>query len=377
MRIIVNAAPLRNMDTGIGRYIRELYAHIQALRPGIEIGFFNGKGVSGKMPPPAGESSFRSRAIDLAWRMPSLVPYAARVISHERSSRAFRRLCRGYDIYHEAGFFPLETTGSVKTVFTIHDLSLEVHPEFHPRDRVLFSRKYFRTSLDRADALITPSDFTRKEIERVHPSVAVNIHPIHLGVNPSVFFPHAKDEVDAFKTKHRLPERYVLFAATADPRKNMKTLLAALERLPASIALVCTGWSGWGRKEKKGMPAGMRNRVLFTGYVSDAELALLYSGGRLFAYPSFYEGFGLPVLEAMACGCPVLCSDAASLPEVCEDAALYCPPDDAACMADVISEVFSSDKLYKAMKKKGLQQAKKFRWMISAAETVQVFEGLI
>jgi len=374
-RILVNAVPLTNIATGIGRYIRELYLHLRKQSPEIEIRYFDGIRIRDRMPaPPQGRSAW-SLGVNLAWRLPPEIVCLARMLAHEISARRFYRLSQDFDIYHEAGYFPFKTADQVKTVFTIHDISLKTMPEYHPRDRVLFFNKYFENSLDRADAIITPSEFTREELEKTYPAVNAKIHPIPLGCDKSLFCTHSQEQMDAFKSGMQLPEKYVLFAATSDPRKNIQAVFKAMAQLPPSIKLVCAGWAGWGQGlEKSPIAATLKDRIIFTGYVSDADLALLYAGARVFVYPSFYEGFGLPVLEAMACGCPVVCANTASLPEVAGNAAIYCDPQDALCLANAIAEVFASDALYAQLSRQGLEQAAHFDWSAAAEKTLNVFQ---
>lgn len=377
IRVVVNAGPLKNIATGIGRYIRELYTHIQRLHPEIEISYFDGARLCSHMPKPVRAGGAWTAAVDVAWRLPPGFVYMARVLAHKISARRFYGLCRGFDIYHEAGYFPYKTPGNVKTVFTVHDLSLKMLPRFHPKDRVLFFNRYFEKSLARADAIVTPSEFTKREIQKTWPDLETKMHAISLGCDKTLFRSYPGDQVDAFKIERGLPDKYVLFAGTSDPRKNIRAIFDSMAHLPESVKLVCTGWSGWGQGlENELKHANLKDRITFTGYVPDPELALLYSGARVFVYPSFYEGFGLPVIEAMACGCPVVCANAASLPEVAGDASIYCDPHDEMCLANAIGEVFFSDELYEQMSRLSLGQAAKFNWSATAEKTVGVFESV-
>lgn len=375
MKIIVNATPLLNIATGIGRYLQALYTEIRLRHPQAEIRFFDGRNLSDALPTPPKSKGLWTVAVDLAWRLPFLFPYAARIILYHKQARAFLKLSTGFDLYHEAGFFPFKAAKSVKTVFTIHDLSLITLPAFHPKDRVLFFRKYFESSLPRVDAVITPSSFTARELRRLYPGLAVPVTPIHLGYDRRVFYRRSAEEIAALREKFRLPEKYLLFVGTADPRKNVKAIWRALACLPEPVTLVCAGWSGWDRMEGMApVTESIKKRMVFTGYVADRDLAALYSGARAFVYPSFYEGFGLPVLEAMACGCPVVCSSRASLPEVAGDAAITCDPEDVPCLAAAIRRVFLSDDLSAEMSANGLAQARKFNWSDAADATIRVFE---
>jgi len=378
MKIIVNATPLLNIPTGIGRYIKALYTEIRLQHPEFEIKYFDGTSLSDVLPNPPEDKGFWTFAVNLAWRLPYFFPYLARIFIHKKREQAFFKLSKGFDIYHEAGFFPFKAEKHVKIIFTVHDISLKALPDFHPKDRVLFFRKYFEQSLRYTDAVITPSRFTETEIRKIYPAITASTHPIALGFDKTLFFKRPETEVKALKLKLKLPEKYILFVGTSDPRKNIKAIAQAMAHLPESVVLVCAGWSGWGSmKGLKQSLSDIKKRILFTGYMADQELAALYSGARVFVYPSFYEGFGLPVLEAMACGCPVVCANTASLPEVAGDAALTCDPMDPRCLADAIYQIFTSDALYAEMCLKSLVQAQKFSWAEAADKTIHVFAGAL
>jgi alpha-1,3-rhamnosyl/mannosyltransferase len=249
-------------------------------------------------------------------------------------------------------------------------------PEFHPKERVMYFNRYFERSLRNADAIITPSGFTSQELRNHYPRLAAPVYSIHLGFNSDLFHPREHEELRNLKQRLSLPEKYILFVGTADPRKNVVAIMRALQRLPETIKLVCTGWSGWDNAGRRSDIQRLSGRVIFTGYVPDDDLALLYSGARLFVYPSLYEGFGLPLLEALACGCPVLCSNCASLPEIAGSAVAACPPHDIDCIAKTIAAVFDSDRIYTTMRAQCLRQAGKFNWTRTAEQTLRVFESL-
>ncbi|MFZ2630263.1 MAG: glycosyltransferase family 1 protein [Desulfosalsimonadaceae bacterium] len=378
MRIIVNATPLQNIATGIGRYLKSLYTEICLHYPDIEVKYFDGTDIYDEMPTPPEAKSVLANAVAIAWRLPSFIPYLARRYVYEKSAKRFFELSKGFDIYHEVGYFPFKAAKNVKTMFTIHDLSLKTFPHFHPNERVLYFNHYFTESLRYVDSIITPSEFTKKEIKNAYPHMDAAIYPIHLGFKKSLFYKRPDSEIDLLKIKMKLPDNYILFVGTSDPRKNIQSIITAMAHLPATVKFVCVGWSGWDRTTgKKQICGNMQDRLISTGYLTDQELAVLYSGARVFVYPSFYEGFGLPVLEAMACGCPVVCSDRASLPEVVENAAIQCRPDDIRCLVDSIDQVFTSNSLYAEMSIKSLEQAKKFSWTETAEKTINVFSDTI
>ena len=376
MKIIVNAIPLSNIATGIGRYLKFLYTEIQRQCPDLTIRYFDGKGIHDRLPESPKRKSMWTFAASLAWRLPSQLTYAARITAHHKNAKMFLKMAKGFDLYHEAGYFPFKTSPHVKTVFTLHDLSLKVLPWFHPKDRVLFFQKYFPKMLNHADAIITPSNFTRDEMQRYYSNNAIPIFSIYLGFEKRLFYKETSCAVDALRSKMKLPNDYVLFVGTCDPRKNIRTIFRAITMLPETIKLVVTGWRGWESfMDQKQMPKIPKDRIIFTDYVADQDLAALYSGARVFVYPSFYEGFGFPVLEAMACGCPVICANCGSLPEVAGNAAITCPPEDPVSLAQAIQQIFQSDDLYFEMQLKGIQQAQKFTWEITAKKTLKIFKN--
>lgn len=378
MRVIVNAIPLLNIPTGIGRYIRELYTEIRRCHPEIHIQFFDGSRLLDAMPTSPGDKGIWSSLVSFAWQIPPIIPYLARVLIHEKRAMLFTKLSRGFDIYHEPGFFPFKAHDSVRTIFTIHDLSLLALPEYHPRERVLFFQRYFEHSLKHTDLIITPSIFTKNEIQHYYPDTGIGIYPVHLGYNRSLFFRQSDSIVARMKNKLDLPDKYVLFVGTSDPRKNIGLIVRMMESLPSSISFVCVGWSGWENKTDYSSSMLNNRRIKYTGYVSDKMLATLYSGARVFVYPSFYEGFGLPVLEAMACGCPVVCSNRASLPEVAGStgAAVICSPYDYKSFDMAVFSIFKSNALYDRMSSQGVVQAEKFSWQSTAARTIELFANV-
>ena len=374
MKIIVNACPLNNLPTGIGRYIKSLYAQISQFYPEIEINYFDGVRLCRDMPKPPEDKGFWTTAVKIAWKLPPFVPYVARILMHKKNAAKFLKLSKGFDVYHEAGYFPFKTAKNVKTVFTIHDISLKTLPDFHPKERVRFFNKYFEKSLQFADVIITPSEFTKNELSKIYPELKVPVHPVTLGYDPDVFYPQKAHDIGACRNQLNLPETYILFVGTSDPRKNIETIVRAMAYLPASVKLVCTGWAGWDQSSTPDAHM-LKNRVLLTGYVSDKELACLYSGARAFVYPSVYEGFGLPVLEAMACGCPVVCANRASLPEVAGDAALYCAPDDPEEVAMLLHKIIEDEKFRGKLRAKSLARAGRFSWKQAAEETYRIFSA--
>jgi alpha-1,3-rhamnosyl/mannosyltransferase len=252
------------------------------------------------------------------------------------------------------------------------------YPEHHPRDRVRFFERHFRARLDEVDHVITISDFVRRELIEQLAVEPRRVTAVPLAAD-SVFFPRSRAEVAAYLAGRRLPREYLLYVGTLEPRKNLSLLMRALALSKTDLPLICAGAAGWLNRdfEKTTRRLGLTNRVLCLGHVEDSSLALLYSGATAFVYPSLYEGFGLPVLEAMACGCPVICSDRASLPEVAGEAAVLVSPCDERGLAESLDSVIQDTFRRKELSRLGLARASRFSWQETAQQTIKVFRQVM
>jgi alpha-1,3-rhamnosyl/mannosyltransferase len=368
LRIIVNAIPAAVPVTGIGRYVLELYAAIQALAGDeLEIAYYDGRGLSPRPPKAPADVRGLSLAAKVYWSLPGALALPIRLGQHGLRERRFARLSRGADIYHEAAYFPFRPAPGVRIVQTVQDLSLQFHPEWHPAERVAFSRRHFGDRLRWASRILCISAFTREELVRFDPGVAGRIAVTPLGVSPA-FRPAGVDERRRVRARYGLPPEYLLFVGSGDPRKNTRLLgeLAAGGRLPCPV--VCVGWGGW-------LAPGSHGRVLNLGYVPNADLPALYSEAAAFVFPSLYEGFGLPVLEAMACGCPVVVPRAHSMPELVGDAGLYYgDPADADGLAACLATIAGDAAVRRALSEAGIRRAGLFDWERTARLTLAAFE---
>jgi glycosyltransferase involved in cell wall biosynthesis len=267
-------------------------------------------------------------------------------------------------------------------VVTVHDLSYEIFPDdAPPRDRLVLGTLLAR-SARQANAVIAVSENTRRDIvRRLHVpeeriTVIYEAAPPHIRrVNDA----HVRDRVHA---AYGITSPYVLAVGNVQPRKNLLrviTALAALRHEGVVIQLVIAGKSRAAASEivREVNKNGLQNDVILTGYVPDADLAALYSGALVLAYPSLYEGFGLPVLEAMTCGAPVVTSSRSSLPEVAGDAALLVDPTDAAAITDALRAVISRPDLAAQLREKGYRQAARFSWQRAAEQTLAVYDRVL
>ena len=367
-RVLVNAIPMCSVNTGIARYLRCLYMKMELLYANeFEFWYFDGRGISQTMPPGPKNLDHWSRLVDLFWKLPVHIALLIRLGVHVRCEFKFVKLAKGFDLYHEAGFFPLRTPREVKTIFTIHDLSLLKYPKHHPRERILYTKLFFQSRCRRVAHFISVSEFTKTEMHRYLQVQDDNVTVTPLAHDSSNFFLRQKENAVSFLHTHNLPEKYFLFVGSGDPRKNMWVIPEALQRSGIDIPLLVVGWSGWSSKR-------MPDNVITAGYVGDEHLALLYTGALSLVFPSIYEGFGLPVLEAMACGCPVVTTREASLQEVGGEAAAYVQdPQDAEELGLLLTELASSLEKRRSLGQQGLDRAKGFSWERTARLTRDVF----
>ncbi|MCX7682258.1 MAG: glycosyltransferase family 4 protein, partial [Anaerolineae bacterium] len=292
----------------------------------------------------------------------------------EQLAQPFVLRAIGADLVHGPVFVgPL--LAPCPTVITVHDLSFLRFPElFRPANR-LYLALMTRLSARRAHRLIAVSAFTAAETTRLLGIPSERISVIYHGVDPA-FRPLPPDEVAEFRHRMGLPPRFVLFVGTLEPRKNLVRLVEAFARIRDNqVRLVLVGGQGWLCAELFASveALGLTERVIFAGYVDNETLPLWYNAATVLAYPSLYEGFGLPVLEAQACGTPVLASNTSSLPEAAGDAAIMVPPDDVEALATALDQLLSSEGLRQEMRERGLRHAAQFSWQRTARETAQVY----
>lgn len=285
------------------------------------------------------------------------------------------------DLVHSLAFVGPLWGPNIPQIVTVHDLSFVRFPETLPPWKARYLTWFTRRSVQRARWVITVSENTRQDVIqhfRVPPERVVSVPN---GVE-SRFRPLPAGEVAAWRQGQRLPERFLLYLGTLQPRKNLEMLVDAyaLWRRRAALAdreipLVLAGARGWYYERLLARVAvhGLEDHVLFPGYVPSEELPYWYNAATLFLYPSRFEGFGLPVLEAMACGTPVIAAHAASLPEVVGGAGRLVPPDDVAGWAATIGELLEDRTQCRALGEAGTAHARTFSWETTARRTLQVY----
>jgi glycosyltransferase involved in cell wall biosynthesis len=270
----------------------------------------------------------------------------------------------------------------IPTVVSIMDLSYLFFPEMFNQSDLLQLRNWTAYSVKKASRILTISNSSKDDIIKEYKAGKDKVVVTHLGIKESVTLTPHIYSMSQLKAKYDLSEHFILFVGTLQPRKNITRLIKAFakvakdEKLPKDLQLVVVGRKGWLYEEILEAPKelGIKNRVKFLENVEDDELPLFYKNALCFVLPSLYEGFGLPVLEAMQQGCPVITSNISSLPEAGGEAALYVDPEDVDDIAKKITQLVSSEKLRKELVEKGKEQVKKFSWEKTAKETLAVLE---
>jgi glycosyltransferase involved in cell wall biosynthesis len=307
--------------------------------------------------------------------VPRMSPLARILWEQVRLPGLCRRL--GTDLLHSP-HYTMPLTHPCGSVVTFHDMTFFRTPEVHLGYKRLFFRSMIRLSARRADALVVPSESTARDLEGVCPQATAKTRLIPLGVS-DMFRPADKVErAQAVCARYGLPDEYLLYVGNLEPRKNLPVLLRAYARLarerPAPV-LVLAGPRGW-----KDAPLfatirdlDLEGRLVFPGYIPQDDLPAVYSRATAFIYPSLYEGFGLPVLEAMACGTPVITSNVSSMPEVTGDAGVLVPPHDVEALAGAIERLLGDAELRQDLSRRGMARAREFTWRRAAEATLGVY----
>lgn len=269
-----------------------------------------------------------------------------------------------------------------RSVVTVHDLGFLYHPGAHTLPQYLYLRWSTRHNARSATRVLADSQATRQDLIRHYGIPSEKIVVVYPGRDPNLVPVTDPDRLHATRSRYNLCESYLLYVGTLHPRKNLVRLVRAFAARVVGkhpeVQLVLAGKKGWRSDEILGevRRLDLADRVVLTGYVPDDDLPALMSGAMAFVFPSLYEGFGLPVLEAMACGTPVLCSRVSSLPEVVGGAALLVDPLDADGLGEALARLVGDADLRRDLVIKGFQQLRHFSWRRCAEETLGVLEGV-
>ena len=366
MRIALDLRTATDHFPGIGRYAKNLAgAMVPLLGEGDQVLFVCQPGQS--VLPNSRESTGERVLV-------AEVPSSPFSLSQQWSVPAVLRR-HGASVYHSL-YYLMPYGPGVPTVVTIYDLIPLRLPHHVPAATRILFRVFVQMALRTASHVVVISEATRRDLLARYrlPSESVTVIP--LAVEPA-FRPQPREAVRALCARLNLPDRYVLYVGSNKPHKNLVRLVEAWARMqPRSFPLVIAGyWSEAYPEVKRRIEGlGLGGAVRLVGPMREEDLPALYSGALLFTFPSEYEGFGLPVLEAMACGVPVVAARVSSLPEVAGDAALFVDPRDLDALAQRMDELLGNEGLRKHLAEKGLERAREFSWERCAAETLRVYE---
>lgn len=366
MRIGIEITPLTHTPTGVGYYVRHLLAALVESDHSF-YGFASG-----------------IRHLDAdhisIWYMRLPVPTRLLYRTWEMLGHPqVDRLLGGVDVYHAVNYV-LPPVSKARRVLSIHDLSFIRFPQWSSPKIVAPFRRSIMRHAHEADAVIACSQATKNDIVSLLHLEPERVHVIYDAADP-LFAPASKEEAaNRVRKELGIDGPFFLFVGTIEPRKNITTLVEAFARADVPHRLVIAGGRGWNSEEVFACieRKGIRDRVCTTGYIQDRSLfPALYNAATALVFPSWYEGFGLPVLEALACGCPVIASNAASLPEVGGDAVLYADPEDVALFARHIEAVAMDETLRGELRERGRVQAARFSWTTCAKETLACYRSVV
>jgi glycosyltransferase involved in cell wall biosynthesis len=368
MRIAFDGTTLRPRRTGVGYYTEHLLHHLAQEAPDDEITVISNRPIDTTRALPS-----RVRVSRSDWFTPRLLwmqMLAPRALGDMRA-----------DVAHFTnGLMPIGTR--TPTVVTIHDMSLTLFPQYHPARRVLLSRPLAAMAARRADAVVTVSESARRDMLRLYQLPPERVHVIHEAAAPSFRPIRDRRELERVRREYGLGDRIILYVGTIEPRKNLPALISAFaaRRKTGDLShqLVCVGPYGWLSRgvgqlvERLDVGAAIR----FTGYVPFGDLPALYSLAEMFVFPSVYEGFGLPVVEAMACGAPVVTGRTAALTEVGGEAVAQVPGLDAESIGHALVALARDRERRHHLATLGEQRARLFSWNRAARETLAIYRQL-
>lgn len=366
MRIAFDGTTLAPGRTGVGYYSEYLLQHLarEVEASGDELIVISNQPIETSEPLPRHVKVHHRGHFPL--RVAWMQMLAGRVLNDIRA-----------DVAHFTnGMIPLGT--SAARVVTVHDMSLKLYPECHPMRRRLINRPLSTLALNVADAVVTVSQSARRDLLTFHNLPEDRVSVMHEAAGPAFTVIDDKVRRGRVRMRYALPERFILYVGAIEPRKNLPRLVEAFARARRQgmeLELVCVGPYGWSSRDlyEHVDRLGLRDTVHFTGYVPAEDLPVIYNVAEFFVFPSIYEGFGLPVVEAMACGTPVITSCTSSLDEIAAGAALTVDPYEVDALSAAIVKLASDEALRRELSQLGVRRAREFSWSRAAKEMLALY----
>jgi len=392
MKLLLNSTPLIPPLSGIGRYTQQLLINlfdeqdIEDIDGFVPFAFYDRQELFQMVQDLEQEdkssssdcvsSNNVSRLKQIAKKIP-----AARYLKQKLQQVVVEKKFKQYkdSVYWESNYILAPFDGT--KVATVYDLSHIRYPDFHPADRLKWLDENLSHTIQHADALVAISEFSKQEIISVF-----NVNPDKISIVPPAVAPifrrrYNESQLQLLRQEYQLPEQFVLSVGTLEPRKNIKGLVQAFSRLPQSLRktfpLVLAGAKGWHMAEIEEVinPLLSRGEIILLGYVAQQDIPLLYAAATVFAYVSLYEGYGMPVAEAMCSGTAVLTANVASMPEVAAGCAELAEPDNIEQISDKLKELLEDGSKRQELQKRAKVASENYRWENSASRLVEVFHS--
>lgn len=378
MRIILDIESLRHTRTGLTQYTYQLICGLNEILTDDKVVLLNNSLSRGKERkpylPPIDNSKCQYKNFKISKKL--LMP-----LWHSIGVPRLEHLIGRFSVYHAPTHNRLPLTRAMK-ILTIHDLSHK-KGAFQSEAFTQELNRYFPQAAKWADIIIADSESTRNDIVEFLHVDENKVVTVHLAASNWARYIEDKSVIKNIRKKYGIDRDYMLFVGSIEPRKNIANIIRAYNiysnMQEDALLLVLCGGKGWMNEEifKEFESSEYRKKIIFTGFVDEDDLAYMYNGASFFIYPSLYEGFGIPILEAMACGVPVITSNVSSLPEVAGDAAILISPRNVEELADSMLRLTNSASLREDMREKGLLQIRKFSWRRCAQETLSVYKSRI
>lgn len=372
MRIGIDTTALPQQPVGAGNYIINLTRSLAKLQSGHEYVIITHE---------TGKKLFCiSDNRNLQWVVVSDKNPAKRLV-WEQTHLPYLVNQLGVDLLHSLHYTrPIRL--SCPSAVTFHDMTFLLYPEKHTWYKRHFFPLAIKLSAKYADAIITVSESTRRDSMELLDIPSNKIFTTQLGVSEKFRKVNLHDLKEEVRQKYKLPQKFLLYVGLIEPRKNIPLLIDAFKLLIESgvdQSLVIVGGFGWGYRNilKQIEKIAIKNKIHFTGYIPTKHLPVIYNMASVFVYPTYYEGFGFPPLEAMACGTPVVSTDVSSIPEIVGDAGILVPTGDVNALLNAVTEILENQSLREGLIRKGKKRASLFTWERTAQETVKVYDKLL